>query len=344
MEGSMKQLTFVTKGEVRLDEVPIPEVPDNGVLIKIAYCGICGSDIHAYTKGGLCGGIADGSKFGHEFSGIIVEVGKDIKDYKVGDRVWADPNACVVDPRFVCMGGGFSEYAVWRDDVPGANLYILPDDVSLRAASLIEPFGVGVHTKNRAEVKPGDKVIMFGAGPIGLMGWAAMKHQGVDDVIVAERMPSRLEFAKKLGVHVFDNTETDVFDYAAEQFGVANIYTYERTDADVVLDYVGAGFMINEYLEKGRCNSRFCTLGLDKTPLTIDPGEFMSKQLQVRGSRSYTADDIVEVIEVLQDKNIDIASIITGEFPLEEATQAFESACDRENGLKTIIRIDGSLE
>lgn len=344
MEGMMKQLTFVTKGEVKLEEVPIPPCGDNEVLIKIAYCGICGSDVHAYTKGGLCGGIMDGSKFGHEFSGVAVEVGKNVEGFKVGDRVWADPNACVPDPRFVCMGGGFSEYAVWRKGVPGADLYHLPDDVSLLAASLIEPFGVGVHTKNRSGVKPGEKVLMFGAGPIGLMGWAAMKHQGIDDVIVAERMPSRLDFAKELGVHVFDNTDKDAFEYAGEQFGTANIYTYERPDVDVVLDYVGAGFMINEYLAKGRCDSRFCTLGLDKTPLTIDPGEFMSKQFQVIGSRSYTSEDIVEVIEVLQDKSIDIASIITNVFPIEQATEALEAACDRKSGLKTVISIDPSLD
>ncbi|MBO7702616.1 MAG: alcohol dehydrogenase catalytic domain-containing protein, partial [Eggerthellaceae bacterium] len=106
MEGTMKQLIFKTKGEVELADVPIPEFGPDGLLIKVAYAGICGSDVHGYTKGGLYGGIADGSKFGHEFVGYVVETGENVQGFKEGDRVWVDPN--FVSPmggRFSCMAG-----------------------------------------------------------------------------------------------------------------------------------------------------------------------------------------------------------------------------------------------
>lgn len=341
MEGTMKQLIFVTKGELELREVDIPQIDENGILIKVAYAGICGSDIHGFTKGGRYGGIGDGCKFGHEFAGVIVEVGAAVTDFKVGDRVWADPTYCVADPRFCCMAGGFAEYVAVLKVEKDVSVFTIPEDVPLRSAALIEPFGVGVHTKNRGGACPDDNILMIGAGPIGLMGWAAMKHAGCENVLVAERMQTRIDFAKKLGVDVFDNSEVDSYEYAGEKFGMATISSYTRPDIDLVVDYVGIGSLLGEYLEKGRSNSRFATLGLDRTPLTIEPGELMSKQFSIFGSRAYDPADIAEVIETLQDKNVDIASIITGEYTLEEYEAAFAAAIDRNTGMKVIFRIAG---
>ena len=340
VEGSMKALIFKTKGEVALEERPIPQCPDAGILVKVARAGICGSDIHAYTKGGRYGGVGDGCQFGHEFVGTVVEVGKNCTDYAVGDRVWQDPTYCVADPRYCCMAGGFAEYAATINAIEGETVYKLPDEVSFAEAVLIEPFGVGVHCKNRGETKPSDKVILYGAGPIGLMAWAALVHQGNKNVIVAEQMPSRIAYARELGADVFDNSgDNDLEAYVVEKFGISNTYSYERPDVDVYLDCVGIGKIMGEYLEKGRCNSTFATLGLDQTPLTITPGEFMSKQFKVVGSRAYTPVDIREVIEVLSAKKTNIASIVTGEFSLEQADEAFATACDRNTGLKVVFNI-----
>ena len=341
MEGTMKQLIFKTIGEVELTEIPIPSYGDDGILVKVAYAGICGSDVHGFTKGGRHGGIGDGSKFGHEFVGTIVEVGANVKDLNIGDRVWVDPAYSNSDPRRCCMAGGFSEYCGALKAVKDETVFVIPDNIPLRSAALIEPFGVAVHTKNRGGVQAGDKVLMWGAGPIGLMGWAAMRHQGVEDIFIAEQMPERIEFARNLGADVFDNTEKSATDYAAEKFGLATINSYERADVDRYIDYVGLGVLINEYLENGRCNSTFSTLGLDKRPLEINPSEFMSKQFTVTGSRAYTPEDIKEVIEVLQDESIDISSIITSEFSLDQAMEAFQTASDRNKGMKVIFKIAG---
>lgn len=344
MEGTMKALIFKDKGNVVIEERPIPECGDDGIIVKVAYCGICGSDIHAYTKGGMYGGVwKPDHVFGHEFSGIVVEVGKNVKDIKLGDRVWVDPNYNP-DTAHSCMCGGFAEYAASQHAVKDETVFVLPEALSLKNASLIEPFGVGVHTKNRATPTKGDKILMFGAGPIGLMAWSALKHQGIDDIIIAERMPSRIALAKELGAHVFDNTDADPYAYAGEQFGLTNVFGHERSDIDYVIDCVGVGAILGEFLEKGRGASRFSTLGLDQTPLSIKPGELMSKQFTIFGSRAYEAVDIKEVIDVLVNGEVDITRIVTGVFDFADYEKAFEAACDRNTGMKVLISIDPTLE
>lgn len=342
MEGTMKQLIFKTKGEVELTDIPIPDFGPDGLLIKVAYAGICGSDVHGYTKGGLYGGIADGSKFGHEFVGYVVETGENVADFKEGDRVWVDPNfVSPMGSRFSCMAGGFAEYAGTVKAVAGETVQLIPDDLPLRTAALIEPCSVGTHCKNRAGVQVGDNVVIWGAGPIGLMAWASMTHQGVKSIVVGEQMPERIEFAKSWGVDVFDNSEASLIDYAGEKFGIVNINSYERANVDKYLDYVGLGILIKEYMEQGRPGSVFATVTLDGRPLEITPSEFMSKEYTVMGSRSYTPADAREVIEVLRDKAIDMSQLITGEFTLDQADAAFAAACDKKTGLKTVFRMEG---
>lgn len=340
MASKMKALTYRDIGKVTYDEIDIPEYGDDGILVKVARAGICGSDIHAFTRGPLAGGLwGNDVQFGHEFVGTVVEVGKNVADIAVGDRVWVNPDYAKGDPRKSCMAGGFAEYVATVDARLGISVFKLPDSVPFETAVLLEPFGVGVHTKNRAGVKPGDKILMFGAGPIGLMGWAAMHYQGIEDILVAEYMPARVDFARALGANAFCNDGVDAYEHAGEIFGMADIFTYERPDVDVVIDYVGLGPVLKEFLEKGRGKSTFSTLGLDPNPIEIHPNEFMSKEFTVKGSRGYTPEDISECIEVLEHGNVDLAQLITAEYGLDDCMRAFEKACDKDKSCKVVFNI-----
>ncbi len=339
----MQQLVFKTKGHVELQEVPIPSYGDDGILVKVAYAGICGSDISAYTKGGRHAGIADDSKFGHEYVGVIVEVGKNVADLAVGDRVWVHPDYANESVSYSCMAGGFAEYCGSLKAIKDETVFVLPDDLSFRTASLIEPCSVGVHVKNRAGVQVGDNVLMWGAGPIGIMGWLAMRHQGVDDVLVAERSEERIEFARALGVDVVDNTDTTAAAYGKEKFGAVTISpsSPDRADVDRYIDYVGMSSILQEYLEDGRPRSTFATLGLDRNTVPVYVGQFMSCEYEVRGSRGYTADDVREVIGLLNDDGDEVSKLITHEFSLDQADEAFEIACSRGAGMKVVFEIAG---
>lgn len=342
MQQSMKQLKYITQGKVECVEVPVPDYGDEGLLVKVAYAGICGSDIRAYTQGSLTGGIGENTKFGHEFAGTVVKVGSKVEGFEVGDRVWLNPDYANPEGQPTsCMAGGFSEYCGVLKVIPNVSVFKVPDNVPLRTAALIEPFGVAVRTKNRAGVKAGDKVLMWGAGPIGLMGWTAMKHQGVEDIVVAERMPERIEFARKMGAHVFDNSEDSASEYAEEVFGIAENTpdVGESADVDVYIDYVGNNALLEEYLDEGRMDSTFATLSLDMNEMELYPGMLMMREARIVGSRSYSPADIAEVIEVLRDTDIDISALITDEFSLEQGTEAFEAACDRNRGMKVVFKI-----
>ncbi len=340
MEGNMKALMYRDIGKVECVTLPIPECGPKGITIEVARASICGSDIHAYNRGPLAGGLwGKDVQFGHEFVGIVVEVGDEVEGIKIGDRVWVNPDFCKGDPRKSCMAGGFAEYASTVDARLGETVFILPDNVPFKTAVLLEPMGVGVHTKNRAGVKPGDKVMMIGAGPIGLMGWAAMRHQGIKDIIAVEYMPSRVEFARGFGVEAYCNQDKDSYEIAAERFGTASPFTYERADVDAVIDYAGLGSILGEYLEKGRGKSTFTTLGLDPTSLTILPNEFMSKEFTVKGARGYTPEDIRECIDLLADGEYDLSRLVTAEYPLDEPIRAFEAACGRDDNCKVVFNI-----
>ena len=340
MEGTMKALIYRDVGKVTCEELPIPDAGDDGVLVKVARAGICGSDIHAFTKGAMAGGLwGNDVQFGHEFVGTVVEAGKNVKGIAEGDRVWIHPDYCHGDPRKSCMAGGFAEYAITIDAKLGETVFRLPDAVPFETAVLLEPMGVGVHTKNRSGAKPGDKVLMYGAGPIGLMGWAAMQHQGVTDVLIAELLPERVAFAKECGASAFCNEGVNAFEKAAEVFGTANPYTYERADVDVVIDMAGVSSIMGEFLENGRGNATFSTLGIDGTPLEIHPNEFMSKEFTVVGARGYTTADILECLDVLENGDFDMAKLVTSEFTLEECMEAFETACKRAQSCKVVFDI-----
>ena len=344
MSEKMKALVFHDVGNVTLENLDIPDCTDNGVLIKVARAGICGSDIHAYTRGGMAGGVfIPDSQFGHEFVGEIVKVGKNVAgEFEVGQRVWGHPDYSHEDPRWSCMAGGFAEYVPVVNAIKDVSVFVLPDDVSYADAVLIEPFGVATHTKNRIGVTADDKVLMYGAGPIGLLAYAAMVTQGVQDIIIAEQMPTRIDFARSLGADVYDNSDgpDGLWEYVAERFGTVTKNSYERPGASAILDYVGLAVLAEEYVAHAMVGSRFGTVGMDPRPASINMMEMMSKEYSIAGSRGYTPDDIKEVIAALQAKKVDVQRYVTAEFALEDVAAAFEAACDKNTGLKVVFVID----
>lgn len=231
----MKAAVMVGPSKVEVQDVPEPKMKPEQIKVKIAYCGICGSELHAFQSEYQTG-IAtfrgpqrppEGPRImGHEASGTIVEVGANTKaGYKVGQRVAMDfrcycgscyycrnkmPHFC---ERVTPASGAYAEYAVYNEDA----IYALPDNVTLEQGALLEPVSVAVHTIDIAAPKPGSTMAILGGGPIGMLILEVARRAGASKILVSEPVESRRKIAEKLGATVtVDPTKTKLEDITAE--------------------------------------------------------------------------------------------------------------------------------
>ena len=219
----MKALTVTGIKEFELKEIPIPKVTSDKVLIEVAYVGICGSDLPRYFEGGV-------HRFpqvlGHEFSGKIVEIGNQVTNLKVGDRVAVAPlipdettngylkGEPAMAERYSFIGsreqGAMAEFVA----VPAKNVVKVPDELSLKEAAVLEPLTVAIHGIDRVNLLSGDEVVVLGAGTIGLLTLVALRARGVGNITVVDINDHKLELAKKVGADVVVNpNETAINEY-----------------------------------------------------------------------------------------------------------------------------------
>ncbi|MEM3062996.1 MAG: alcohol dehydrogenase catalytic domain-containing protein, partial [Nitrososphaerota archaeon] len=212
----MKAAIWYGGKNIRIEDVPEPEISDNDVLIKVKAVGICGSELHAYE------GISERRKppliMGHEFSGEVIEVGKNVKNLVKGDRVAVDPiirclkcEQCLNGRSNICENmrliglhtpGAFSEYIA----IPAEKCYKMPDNLSFEEASMVEPMSVGVHAVNLASMKiNSDVAIIGGTGVIGLCTLQALRTVGAGRIICTGTRENKLRIAEKLGANILIN-------------------------------------------------------------------------------------------------------------------------------------------
>ncbi|MBR2188082.1 MAG: alcohol dehydrogenase catalytic domain-containing protein [Eubacterium sp.] len=334
----MKAAIYYGVRDIRVEEVPTPECGENDVLVKIIKCGICGSDTGSYTIGGHVGGNAPGKGIGHEVCGRVAEVGKNITEFKEGERVWINP-LTNMPYGYSDMMGGFGEYVLVPNAKEHFNLYHVPDELTDDEVALIEPFGVGVRGKNVPGAKPGDKVLVYGAGPIGLFCMAGLVSQGIKPVAVV-RSDKRYDFLKKLGVDICNTSEIELPEYVGKHFGMTKARIgYPIPDMDILVDCAGGPQIPEEFVKMAHPGSRMSIVSTTHTPREI-PGRLMSTEGIMMGSCSYTNDDIDEVIGILAGHKTCITDVITHHFPLDQMTEAMEVASARQGSMKVIVDIE----
>ena len=211
---TMKSVLTGAKNEVDVVEVERPAPGPKDALVRIRACGICGTDTFFVQMGGTPYNTPDGSvvplPLGHESAGEVVEVGAEVTDLKLGDRVVINPQAA---PSGIigCGGslGGMNEYLLIENAVPGESVAVFPDELPFDVAALNEPMAVARHCVNRSEAGPADKVVVFGAGPIGLGATIWLKLRGVEHVVVADVIPERLRTALAVGADAVVDSATE---------------------------------------------------------------------------------------------------------------------------------------
>ncbi|MEP5568627.1 MAG: zinc-binding dehydrogenase [Halioglobus sp.] len=324
---------------------PTPESSD--LVMKVSYCGICGTDLHA-TREGLTTACC-GQVLGHEYVGEIVEVGKDADgDWEVGDRVCALPFIacgkclpCAAGHFFECQNkktsgvdapGGFAEYVT-----TGSRETIrLPDSLELQTAALVEPLAVGIHAVRIADVKAGSRVMVIGAGPIGLTVALWARFFGAREVVVSELASSRSALAKKMGATgVIQPDPAAGAEQLLEQF-----IAEAGGPPDVIFECVGAPGLLQQCIEIAPQRGKIIPVGVCEKPDAIMPFFGLVKELQIQFAIAYTKDDYETCLAMLAEGRIDVSPMITDIVSLDALPDAFEALRTPSHQCKVLTKFE----
>ncbi len=342
---TMQSVQTGEQNKIDLVNVERPSPGPNDALVRIRACGICGTDTHFLHLGGVPfgpGGSMISIPLGHEPAGEIVEVGAEVTDLKVGDRVVVNPQDA---PSGIigCGGrlGGMSEYLLVEDAVVGKSVAVFPDTVPFAVAALNEPMAVARHCVNRSEAKPGDKVIVFGAGPIGLGATIWLKLRGVEHVVVADVIPERLETALAVGADAVINSATeDVTARLTELHGqAANALGQPRAGTDIYIDAAGAPAVFNATIDSAKWGAKMVMVAVQKKSDAIDLGGMLRSELTLIASQGYPT-EIFEVTPELVEHHERFAKLISHRVPFAEVERAFELALTPGAAEKVVVAFD----
>lgn len=333
----MKALVYQGPGVLTVEEREIPEPKKGEVQIKIKACSICGSDLGAYRH--ASDRFAPPLVLGHEFSGDITKLGEGVASLKVGQRVTVNPmvfcNECFFCKRGegnLCgnrksMGtaiGGVQTDGGMREYVTVPDWMVLPiaDNVSYKAAALLEPCGVTLACAKKGHTEDEKSVVVLGAGPIGLLIVKFLKALGVETVIVSDIIDKRLQMAKDCGAsYVINSKNTDA---AAEVKKLTGGY-----GADRVINAVGE-FLINQSFAMVRNGGTCVLVALAHGKVEIDPMEIVGRGLKFLGSYMFTT-EMKEAAQMLADGKLEVEDMVTSTYSLENGKAAFDILCKPDN-------------
>ncbi|NHI91413.1 MAG: hypothetical protein EAX96_02850 [Candidatus Lokiarchaeota archaeon] len=320
----MRAAIFQDKGQIIIKDVPNPKVKKDEVLIKVKYCGICGSDIESYESGAL---IPTGLIIGHEFSGELVEIGEEIKNWNVGDKITANPNIpcfkcywCLKEQEMMCrksphgigqtVNGALAEYI----SVKAERLHEL-GDLSLEQGAVVEPFAICLYAVKESGFKIGENAVVLGAGSIGLLMIQLLKIAGASEIFVIE--PSELQQKKALELGASEVLEPN-------NWIKINKLT-NKIGPDHVFDCVGLPSTYIDSLKMIRKGGHITSIGLHAEPFTMEGMiQLQLKNITIRGVYGYNQQTFRDAITLLKKYHPPITSIITKKIKLDEVPDAFK--------------------
>jgi (R,R)-butanediol dehydrogenase/meso-butanediol dehydrogenase/diacetyl reductase len=346
---TMQALRWHGPHDLCLSKMAPPEAAHGTAVVEVAYCGLCGTDLHEFASGPVMirpgphplTGAKPPITLGHEFSGRVVAMSGDAPGIRVGTRVVADPclrcgtcRACQRGEYHICSKGGSLGLAADGGlaqfvRVPLVQLHAIPDGVSDEHAALAEPLAVGLHAATRAGIGPGDNVLVLGAGPIGLAALAGARSRGAAAVYVSEPSPARAEVARSMGAAcVFDPTQDDVRSEVFTRTG--------RIGPDAVIDGTGRPDAIALGLRSLRRGGRMAIAGISPSELRVDLRQLVLFERAVVGSLGYNF-DIPRVLDLMADGRLDPSPLITAIRPLSAAISTFEELSSPNQHIKVLL-------
>jgi len=331
----LKAAILTEKGFIFKD-VPDPSPKENEVVIKVKSAGICGTDL-AIFKGSYKINLP--RILGHEFAGVIEEVGRSVKKFKVGDRVTSEINVtcgkcfyCKHGMPTHCLNrkaigisrdGAFAEYVV----VPAENVHRLPKNISFDEGTFIEPLAAAIQTFEMAPIKKGDTVAIYGSGKMALLILQVAKVYGAGKVIVIGRTPKKLELAKTLGADVTINVhEGDPVETVKEET--------EGIGADMVVEATGDPSVLQNVVKMVRSRGTISIKSTHGLQARLDVTEIVVRELKIQGSR---CGNFIKAIEMLRKGHVKVNPLISATYPLSKIEEAFNEALKSET-VKIILK------
>lgn len=347
MKGVMKVAVMNGIGKMGFTERPIPQIEDNEVLVKLEYVGICGSDMHYYETGRIGNYIVEPPfVLGHEPGGTVVEVGRNVKHLKAGDRVALEPgktcghcdfcrdgkyNLCpdVVFFATPPVDGVFQEYVAHEADL----CFKLPDNVDTMEGALIEPLAVGFHAANQGGAHIGQFAVVFGSGCIGLTSMMALKAQGVCNVYVVDIMQKRLDKALELGA-------TGIINSAKENVIERINELTEGKGADLIIETAGTEITTRQSIYIAKKGATIVLVGYSKTgELTLPISLALDKELTFKTVFRYRH-IYPMAIEAVASGKINLKGVVTNIFDFDDIQNAMDSSVkDKANIVKSVVKI-----
>ncbi len=333
----MKAVVFESPNKIEITEVPDPVIKENEVLIAVKSAGVCGTDVHIY-EGDFIGTYPVIP--GHEFSGEVIDVGKDVKSVKPGDRVAVDPcifcrkcSFCRENHENFCrnlvaygvhLNGGFAEMVSVREE----NVYLI-DGLSYIEGAFVEPVGCGIHGIKQIGMNIGEHVLIFGSGPIGLILMQLCKNYGSASITVVDIFNDKLEIAKKLGA-----TNTVTSDHNVME----NLKNINEEGFHVVIDATGSPSVVQNMFNYVRDRGRLLFFGVcpQKSKIEISPYEVYKRELKIFGTFSllHTA---MPAIDMIREKKINVSDLVSHHFSLDNFYTALDMMFNRSSSMKIII-------
>ncbi len=330
----MKCLFIDGVKSVKFEERNLPEIGPEDVLVKLKARGICGTDLTSYRYG-----VANG--FGHENAGIVEQAGEK-SSFKAGDRVYVSnmsQNLVGYSPEtgYAYMGG-YADYILVKNPVANVDLYPVPDEMSYSEAALVEPFCVSMSGVKKGVYSPDSKIVILGAGIIGMGAFEYLKSQGVKNVVVADINKERLAKAEKAGAVPFNTMEGNMKDFLGEKFGMAFSMTNGMVpDVDVYIDAAGVSSLVTDAVSMAKTGCQITVLAVHHKPLGLDMVGLMYNNVKIAGSCMFSHEDILEAISILSKDHSIAERMISHEIPFENAVEAFAIADDASQSLKVML-------
>ncbi|WP_412523880.1 zinc-binding alcohol dehydrogenase family protein [Clostridium sp. JS66] len=337
----MKVVEVSKAGEIEITKKPIPSIKKGEALLKIKYCGICGSDVATFT------GNQPFASYprvpGHEFSAEIVEIDENTYGLKKGMIVTANPyfncghcyscergkvNCCESNETMgVQRDGSFQEYVA----MPIEKIYD-GKGLSAKTLALVEPFSIGYHAINRGNVQKGDNVLVIGSGAIGMFAMLSAKQRGAK-VYVTDMLEGRLKKALEMGADGVINSKTEDLDKRVKE--ITN-----SKGMDVCVEAVGRAETFLKCIDLAAFGSKIILIGNGKTETTFNQSILLKKELDVYGSRN-SLNDFVPLIDLISSGKVKVDDMVTNEFTFDNSIDAFKTLTHNDGShLKVMVKFD----